>query len=587
MFIVGNSQSPLCYSENECVSENIFVSGGTWARCYGYNSCLKATITAIDGSPTFCFGSYSCYQATKIWHINTTGVTGSNMNSISCRGLYSCANVNSIYQEFGNIDCLAEFACFQSGITIGNGVLNCKSDRGCSSSFIISNHDDTNIYLDGHLSGYNTTFTSNYNVSYYFRGTQSGKNATIFCGDGNKCYIECWGNACDEITLLCNSTNDNRCIFDINCQFSRRLYSTCDDGADACSCVGSYINTNITGESYMIDKDLILPNILEIPLSTLNNSINPCNFNVTNAINCTDTHECENDILDTRTRINDYYNGYGGGSLMGTPVCCLSNKACRFSKNITTLLPLNSSIIISIDRYLESTAIRCDGYWSCYQTVGNIIAQNGGNIYFTGTYTGQIAGIVSTTIDYDIICTGFQSCDSINLISGRNVYCNGHGSCRNSAISGIDNNIYFYGCNSGENSILNDIGGSVYCGTSSVCTNDNISNINGDVYAWGYRALQNATIINVGNNIVGYGIESLQNTRIDNASTVKYSKLWGVRAIDQSSMIPYAFMFDVVFVVPFFLWFVLLFVCFVCIRSMCFEFVNSLFVLVRKVVVTH
>ena len=115
-------------------------------------------------------------------------------------------------------------------------------------------------------------------------------------------------------------------------------------------------------------------------------------------ISCDDSEEC---------------NSAAENNING-PVCCTSFRACFSIGNITT------NVSRSVAPF--NTALRCDGYLSCYG-LNYIIAKNGGDIYFgggPGSYDLNGA-IIKTTTDSDIMCNGHDSCDSGWITSGRDI----------------------------------------------------------------------------------------------------------------------------------------------------------------------
>ena len=98
--------------------------------------------------------------------------------------------------------------------------------------------------------------------------------------------------------------------------------------------------------------------------TTLNNSKQTCDDDITNALNC-----------------DDYQSGicYNNGDLIqSVPICCNARESCSFSTSIVTSISnLNGNGIFN-------TSIRIDSYYGVEDTTGIIKATNGGNMYFTG-----------------------------------------------------------------------------------------------------------------------------------------------------------------------------------------------------------
>ena len=92
-----------CHDVDECALQSICdtTRNGSIIQCYGYFSCRQAIkIESTAAATIYCSGSYSCDQTTLIQHIGT-----SYNKSISCFGLFSCAHVELVYNEYGNLAC--------------------------------------------------------------------------------------------------------------------------------------------------------------------------------------------------------------------------------------------------------------------------------------------------------------------------------------------------------------------------------------------------------------------------------------------------------------------------------------------------
>ena len=78
---------------------------------------------------------------------------------------------------------------------------------------VVSGHNSWSIFLSG---------TDSY---YYFRSVSSGKNASIICNNGDKCYIICHGNSCNGLNVSCVGN----CTLNIN-RNSAFESDVCPDG---------------------------------------------------------------------------------------------------------------------------------------------------------------------------------------------------------------------------------------------------------------------------------------------------------------------------------------------------------------------
>ena len=447
-----------CHVAYSCEENTINEAASGNVQCYGYHSCFEATITVTGSSDILCYGSYSCYKAIAL-SVETT----SGDYDIDCWGLFSCAFVDTIYSYDGDIDCFGESSCFQSNLEIGTSgdfdIINIQGDHGGAQATLTGGYYH---YARGSYSLQNATVYGTFdNCEFSVYGHNAGYGANIICGDGLTCNIHCGGNSCNNMTITC----DGSCTLNIDCTSAERS-DNCPNGYQ----IASFIN---------------LPSLLNVQLSTYDNSYNPCLSNITNAINCDDDSECGGNVLNDEDK----------------PICCTSYYGCFQAGNITTSISrsdLNSSAI-------DNTAIRCDGRLSCDNTINVISAKNGGNIYFTG-YTIQtgptegVNGIIETTNEYDIICSGFWSCANGKTIrNARNLFCTASDSCRSLVLIENINIVHFYGFRSGRDSTIINIFDSVYCSGYEACYQTLISNVNNSVFGGGYWALYNSQISNVTN----------------------------------------------------------------------------------------
>ena len=450
----GVSGTTVCHDAYSCEENTITETDSGHVQCYGYHSCFEATITVSGSSDISCYGSYSCYKAVDL-SIDTT----SGDYDIDCWGLFSCAFVDTMYNYDGDIECMGELSCYQSNLEIGtNGgqdYLNVQGDHAAAQSTLTGGYHNQAMgsYSWQNATVYGIFDSSNFNLF----GHNAGYGATIICGSGLTCNINCRGNGCNDIALTC----DGSCTLNIDC--------TSAEKSDNCP----------TG--YEIPSFIDLPSLLDIELSTYDNSYNPCFSTITDAINCGDYDECNGDTFNNQS----------------TPVCCTSYQACLLAGNITNSISesdLSSSII-------DETAIRCDARFSCDDVTNYIAAKNGGNIYFTGRETtASSTGIIETTNEYNIICSGYRSCyDGKTMRNAKNLFCTGAQSCLDSVMIENIEVVYFYGESAGWTSKIDNIFDSVYCSASTACYQTTISNVNNSLFGGGYSALYKSEITNVTN----------------------------------------------------------------------------------------
>lgn len=246
-----------------------------------------------------------------------------------------------------------------------------------------------------------------------------------------------------------------------------------------------------------IDMNLIyeIPSLVNVTMSTYENSFIPCYWQQTGAIVCEDFIECNQGYLVSN----------------GSTICCQGFFSCSASINITT----------TIDTVENTIALRCDGHAACSDVVDLIWAKNGGDIYFAGkSFSDVESGTIQTTTQYDIYCTATTSCAELIIKNCNNLYCNGYSSCSEMNLIENVNKIWFYGEWSGYESIITNIGEDIYCGAYQACYSTIITNVANDVYGNGYQVLYDATITDIGGIVYGIGHESLSNVNIRNSTNV-------------------------------------------------------------------
>lgn len=217
------TSSQTCNNARSCFSQTVSQSD-SHIQCYGYRSCEQSpSIESTGSGRIYCQGSYSCYNAVSIKRTSS-----SDGNEIQCVGLFACANTGVILNNNGAIACHGEQSCTNTKlILLSNSRLRCSGDRSCSNSEVISRQQNL---IAGRMAGMNSKFYSNDSaVEYYFRGSYAGYNATVICGDGHICTIECDGNACNELSSYECSGGGTGCNWYLDCSSSQKN-SICPNG---------------------------------------------------------------------------------------------------------------------------------------------------------------------------------------------------------------------------------------------------------------------------------------------------------------------------------------------------------------------
>ena len=452
-----------CHDAYSCALAYISTSR---IECYGYHSCHQASLQTT--STIWCIGGYSCFGATRVY---------SSDGSVQCYGLGSCAMIESI----GNINeplyCGAQLACYQSNIHAQS--IWCAAERSCANSIA---YIERYVWIYGYLGAQNSTFYSTDSSSdYYFYGPYSGNNATIICGNNHTCSVHCYNNGCNILSLVCNGT----CNFVISCDDEAEKSDVCPNG----------IIMNST-TNFIFLPQVTLSSFAEI---YTNYVTTPCYTPITNAIHCDDNKECAySTSLDT--------------SDIHAPICCASYRACASVNNITSIIPLNSSVI-------NSVAIRCDGYASCLYS-DHIHAVNGGNIYMSGLLAGRDIDMIEITQNYDIFCTAYNSCRGSTLKNSNNTYCITYLACQYTFIVNVST-VWMYGQSAGLYSYITGLKDNLYCAGEYSCMNATVSSGGDMIQASGYQVLYMSILVANDNcNVWAVGYQALYFANITKAEKV-------------------------------------------------------------------
>ena len=485
----------ICWAGESCLSTNLTIGTG-YLECLGYRSCAGTTMINSGSGVIKCSGSYACHNAYKIERTSTT-----DTSAIHCHALASCANVGLIKNTNGPINCYAEQSCMNSTMVItGNNNIFCQGDHSCANSRIFSNG---NVDLTGNLGGLNTIVLNNdtnatTRTHYFLTGFESGKNLTIICGEGNTCYVNCYGKSCHDLIYKCSLASDADGDDDDSCT----LYINCDSAQyDDIHCPNGYIIPNSISD---------LPSLMNVTMSTFENTVSVCNSSDI-TYKCNNWHQatCYSQSINTRDN--------------PSPICCNGAFSCEKAKNITGIISSNSS---------SDTAIRCDAFHSCSDVSTFIVSEddhdgniNGrsGNIYATAINSigngAENVAVIRTSKEYDIFCTANGACDQQYFENGRNLYCNANLACGNATMVSNFDNVFSYGNKALQYSNFKKIN-NIYCGGSRSCFATNISNIFDSVYGSSFRSLSQSKIRNVLNNVIGMGLKSLYESIVYNVSNI-------------------------------------------------------------------
>lgn len=470
-----------------------FLSCNADIQCNTPYGCASSS---MSGDDLTCRGYHACDSAT--WTNSNTGG-----DEVNCGASYSCYKSNLDHQSpTKGIYCDALYSCADSVNLHSANVVYCRGDESCLDSTIYGGSEitcdgfescmDAVIYVNGTLTGNGPLSTSNsliYSVgdeiSIDFVGPQSGHGATVFCNSGSICNIYCYEDGCNDLTLTSLGGN-----FNVSCDNSAFSSDVCPNGEIFSSLVIYTEYPRLTDEE---DPDTI------------------CDASITGAINCDQWNECDNSAL----------TNYDG------PICCTAESTCNSNADLQTYNISNT------------TAIRCDGESSC--EFSNVKAVNGGNIYLTAYFAAEGATI-ATTMEYNIECTGLQSCyQAENISNAKNVYCLAGEACAEiSSISKIKENMYCFGSLSCKDITISYVK-NVYGGGYQSCYYGSLTFIE-NVYVYGYESCYRCSMENIQNTSV-YGYQSWYYgslTSIENVYVYGYQALYGTVVSFVNNLFGYA-----------------------------------------------
>ena len=472
-----------CYAELSCFnytfSRDVF-------RCYGHQSCLKTTIDANNS--IFLFGS----QSNEYSDITFSG------NLSYCGGFRACAYAPSIISQVSPwLTCNGPLACIYATISIQNGgFLTCSGDYACAYAHIMAS---SKVYVQGSyaLNGaiVDTANTPGNNVVVRMHGGfYSGHNATVYCREGITCTINCFGNSCLGMNIICtNCTN-----LEINCNETMNIL--CPYSSDYYFVYSSNISSYeeyMSGISivkiidYFNDSSQVASNCELTGAITYDNAfaVSYDDIILNNVINSTSAMINSTSISD-----NDNY------------ICCRGRYSCR-----------------GITGIVNNNDIMCLGGNSCIRTTIYLISDN----------TYDTFNITST-----LYCSSYFACtDSIiygnkmnSNFENTQLYISGYAACYNCTIEGIGTVYCHQGsgnaaCNGEWKKIQNAYflgrGWSPADGIGLTIRSANIGTMN--LYFWGWTSAHKTTIICHKNDICNIDCGTIEGA-CNSTSTKVYCK---------------------------------------------------------------
>eukprot|EP01083_Nonionella_stella_P273460 927608_1 len=223
----------------------------TGATCIITNSSNVALlpntqILFLDSSTTTEHNEQQCSEQTtdKTFDTNRDHYQLSDLNYVTdvgpicCRGYQSCAETGIYYNDAATpsvvcsasaacqsttiqsnsdttIECSGYWSCYDSTMTIDNGIVYCYGFYSCYYATITS---ISTIICSGSWSCSSDNITSNGDMTVYLYGFQAGWYASITCSSGDQCHIICDGDeSCKDIILTCDGDCSVQCTEDTLC----------------------------------------------------------------------------------------------------------------------------------------------------------------------------------------------------------------------------------------------------------------------------------------------------------------------------------------------------------------------------------
>ena len=203
-----------CYEEYNCTNISAAANFGGWLDCSRYKSCWENLLINNSNGYSNFFGGWSSHDTNEIISVD-----------VGCGGSRSCDNVNNMHivtanwSERSQVMCAGLNACVNTNVN-GTGLddIFCDGESSCKHT-TMNNMKGIGFYgaYSGIGSKINTdTTTTITDIWIGFYGYYSGYNATVYCWDGQDCFIDCDGNACFGLTVLCQNGFYDHCFVDCN-----------------------------------------------------------------------------------------------------------------------------------------------------------------------------------------------------------------------------------------------------------------------------------------------------------------------------------------------------------------------------------
>ena len=435
-----------CGGTQSCVDSLI---NGTGLICNGYDSCSNSTIITRGFNPQWCEGYGACRNS----HLNASSLIG-------CDSPFSCSDTTiNLYGTGPYFQCEGLHTCMN---------MTLKSPSSYS-TFLVQKLRFIYGALNGIFSGHNSTIYSNGNNVYLIaQGYYAAYKTTVKCSGANDiCVIECYGNSCVGLTMMCNSsaTCDIKCGDDAcyNYDYQSQIISFTNDHDDklvSSNQTKSNLDQSFDGMVDFIDSIL--------GMYDKNYHLSPKNVTYIDWIKmdeyCANSKYLFTSYHEGKNRVINFNHSGDTYTDTNNNVCCLATSACE---NITAIGYPHASHNKNLSRLIN---IFCGGYRSCQNsTICNI-----NNIYSSSPLSLDYSNV--SNFDGVVFCFGETSCAYSKISNGSLVLCIGGWACVGAEISNV-NIIIGIGAQGLSNAVLSNIETMIILGADETTSNANIYNI--------------------------------------------------------------------------------------------------------------
>ena len=289
--------------------------GGVWIGSYSIHLSCRATRSCEKLSYAWSLGSIYCHGDQSCANIQNMTTFGS-LNQTICWGPASCANTHMSSQM--DVFCQADFSCAYTTITGRPGYIQFTGAYSGYGSNIVTPGDGSHVQM-------------------LFYGYYSGYNATIICTSGDHCDVDCDGNSCQNLFVVCEEDSQCHCKF-----FFVHIYSVADQSFEfLCVCFVECIMYNVHCTIYIVTcgSHDVCPhwNVSEIDY----NLVNPIEFRV-DTLELSEEREYKCNNNGDSMRLDDYFasNSVGMANVEttndGANICCRGAWSCYSFASLTT-----------------------------------------------------------------------------------------------------------------------------------------------------------------------------------------------------------------------------------------------------------